>query len=110
MLLINLLETFPWELTRIAVVSSWAFAKSNLEREKQSLCLKYVTCQLLCVLLWKHAFKFLEVLIKENKLETLMKQIQSYAKKLEEYQEIKRVILGTNSDNIGVCTYLAIMK
>jgi hypothetical protein len=95
-LLVYLFETFPPEVTKLALISSWNIAKLNLQKGK-AVSLKQVTCQLLCVMVWRHSLEFLGALVKDQKLHILIRQIRYVAKRLEEYQERKRAILGTST-------------
>jgi hypothetical protein len=78
----------------MAMESSFSLVHFNLAKAK-TMYLKNITCQLLCVLLWKHSGDFLELVFKEKKFEPLMRFIASVAVGLQEPYERKRVILGT---------------
>jgi hypothetical protein len=63
MLLVYLYETFPPEMTKSMLISTWNIIKYNLVKSKTNFLLQ-VTCQMIAVLLWKHISDFLQVIIK----------------------------------------------
>jgi hypothetical protein len=72
-------------MTKSVIGNSWDVVKFNLARAR-TLSLKEVTCQMLCVMLWRHVVEFLQVLVKDNHLHTLVKTVRKVGSKLEEYQ------------------------
>lgn len=107
-MLVYLLETFPSDMTETALPGIWNVCKYNISKG-QTLYLKKITCQLMCVMLWKHPIAFLEILHKENGLGILLKYMKSIAGLLEETQERKRVILGNSLFIAGICTFLTLV-
>lgn len=84
-MLVYLLETFPSDMTETTLTGIWNICKYNISKG-HTMYLKQITCQLMCVILWKHPVAFLEILHKENSFGVLQKFIKTHAGRLEESQ------------------------
>ena len=84
-MLVYLLESFPPEMTEMALSGIWNVCKFNISKGK-TIYIKQITAQLMGVMLWKHPNAFLELVYKENAFGALIKYIVTIAKLLEEPQ------------------------